>query len=247
MTHHVPRRGRFCPRCHTGRVEIVVAPDAARAAERAAVRIASRLRDAIRRRGVATLALSGGSTAPPMIAALAEHDVAWTAVGVWQVDERVAPDGDDARNSGQLAPLAALGCRVRSMPVTSVDARAAARRYGVSLPARLDVAHLGIGDDGHTASWPPGAPEVAAADRSVELVERFNGWPRMTLTARVVNEARCRVVLATGAAKRPMIERWLLDDRSLPISRVRRSSTWLFVDPAAAPDVEPLAPLGGTQ
>lgn len=212
-------------------VQLEVVPEPA---TRAAARVARRLRDAARRRGAATLAVSGGGTAPPMFDALAALDVPWHLVDVWQVDERVAPDGDDARNAGQLTGLAARA-RVRPMPVTSTDLRAAARRYAASLPERFDVVHLGLGSDGHTASWPPGRPEIADSDRAVELVEMFNGWPRMTLTRRVVNAARARVVLTTGASKRPMVERWLLDDRSLPISSVRRSQTWVILDDAAAP------------
>jgi 6-phosphogluconolactonase len=205
--------------------------------ERAAAWIARRLRDAQRRRGTATLALSGGSTAPPMIDALVGSDVPWEAVTVWQVDERIAPDGDPARNANQLAVLDALPCRVHRMPVVSADLRRAARRYGTALPDRFDVVHLGLGDDGHTASWPPGAEAVRDSARSVELVPTFNGWPRMTLTRRVVNRARGRVVLTTGASKRPMVERWLLLDRSLPIVAVRRTGTVVFVDDAAAPSV----------
>ena len=225
---------------HTGAMEIVVADDAAHCA---AARIAYRLRDAVRRRGSASLALSGGSTAPPMIAALVADSVPWPAVTVWQVDERVAPDGHEARNAGQLAPFDGLGCIVRPMPVTARDLRAAARRYGAAVPERLDVVHLGVGDDGHTASWPPGVPEVASSERTVETVGSFTGWARMTLTARVVNGARSRVVLATGRSKRPMIERWLLDDPDIPVSAVRRRSTWVFVDPPAAPANAPVTPV----
>ena len=172
-----------------------------------------------------------------MIAALAASDVPWDRVGVWQVDERVAPDGHDARNARQLVPLDELASHVHRMPVTSRDLRRGARRYADGLPERFDVVHLGIGDDGHTASWPPDRPEIRESERSVELVETFHGWPRMTLTRRVVNEGRSRVVLATGHAKRPIVERWLLLDPSLPITAVRRTSTWLFLDGAAAPDV----------
>jgi glucose-6-phosphate isomerase len=197
--------------------------------------IARRLRDAVRRRAGASLALSGGSTGPPLIAALVASDVPWDRVGIWQVDERVAPDGHPARNAGQLAPFADVACRVHEMPVTARDLRRGARRYADGLPERFDVVHLGVGDDGHTASWPPGDPGVRESDRRVELVEMFNGWPRMTLTEGVVNSARSRVVLATGDDKRPMVERWLLLDRSLPITAVRRSDTWVFLDDAAAP------------
>jgi 6-phosphogluconolactonase/glucosamine-6-phosphate isomerase/deaminase len=179
-----------------------------------------------------------------MIDALAGLDVPWAAVGVWQVDERIAPDGAAARNANQLAVLAPLA-HVHLMPVTASDRRRAARRYAASLPERFDVVHLGLGDDGHTASWPPGADAVRASDRAVELVGAFNGWERMTLTGRIVNAARSRVVLTTGSSKRPMVERWALADGTIPITAVRRSDTWVFLDPAAAPraPVHPVRPL----
>jgi len=198
----------------------------------AAASIARRLREAQRRRRAATLALSGGSTAPAMIEALLAERVPWDAVTVWQVDERVAPDGHPDRNAAQLDPLP---CTVRLMPVTAADLRAAAARYARALPGRFDIVHLGVGDDGHTASWPPGNGDLLASDRLVELVPPFNGRPRMTLTPHVVNGARARLVLATGAAKRLVITRWLGGDRSLPIANVHRTGTTVFLDPSAAP------------
>jgi 6-phosphogluconolactonase/glucosamine-6-phosphate isomerase/deaminase len=170
-----------------------------------------------------------------MIAALVDEDVPWRDVSVWQVDERVAPDGHPDRNAGQLEPLESLACKVHLMPVTVGDRRRGANRYADRLPERFDVVHLGIGADGHTASWPPDEPELWNSERRVELVEMFNGRPRMTLTRRVVNSSRRRVVLATGASKRPVVERWLLLDRSLPITAVRRSNTTVFLDDAASP------------
>jgi 6-phosphogluconolactonase/glucosamine-6-phosphate isomerase/deaminase len=167
-----------------------------------------------------------------MIADLLADDVPWDAVTIWQVDERVAPDGDEDRNALQLADLP---CEVRLMPVTATDLGAAAARYASTLPDRFDVIHLGIGDDGHTASWPPGNHDVLVSDRRVDLVPPFNGRQRMTLTPRVVNGARTRVVLATGAAKRPVITRWLDGDRSLPIATVKRTATAVYLDSPAAP------------
>jgi 6-phosphogluconolactonase/glucosamine-6-phosphate isomerase/deaminase len=210
-----------------GDVELRVGDDPAGAAGHW---LAHRLRDAVRRRGAATLAVSGGSSAPPMFAALLHQDVPWEQLTVWQVDERVVPDGHAARNALQLLDLPV---RVRPMPVTAADLRAAARRYGSTLPDRFDVVHLGLGDDGHTASWPPGDPVVDSA-RPCEVVGEFNGLRRMTLTPPVINAARSRLVLASGAAKAPMVARWLLRDPELPIDRVRRSGTWTFLDRAAA-------------
>jgi 6-phosphogluconolactonase/glucosamine-6-phosphate isomerase/deaminase len=217
-------------------MDVRVSDDPGRAAARW---IARRLADASRRRGSAALALSGGSTTPPMLAALVDPDVAgqvvWERVGVWQVDERVAPDGDPARNAGQLAVFDALPCRVRPMPVTAGDLRAAARRYAAGLPERFDVVHLGVGDDGHTASWPPGRPDIVRSTRPVELVDELHGMPRMTLTGHIVNAARARAVLTTGKAKRSIVTRWLDGDDELPIGAVHRTNTWVFLDPAAAP------------
>jgi 6-phosphogluconolactonase/glucosamine-6-phosphate isomerase/deaminase len=195
--------------------------------------LARRIRDAVRRRGEALVAVSGGGTAPPMFAALAARRVPWHATTLWQVDERVAHDGHGARNAAQLDGLPAS---LRLMPVTDDDLEAAADRYGAGLPARFDAVHLGIGDDGHTASWPPGHP-VVDSTLPCEVIGEFNGYRRMTLTPLAVNGARARIVLTTGADKAPMVARWLLRDRSLPVSRLRRGDTWLFLDPAAAADL----------
>jgi 6-phosphogluconolactonase/glucosamine-6-phosphate isomerase/deaminase len=200
--------------------------------------LARRLRDAVRRRGAAAIAVSGGGSAPPMFAALLAEEVPWSDVTIWQVDERIAPDGHPDRNAGQLSGLPA---RIRPMPVTATDLEVAVRRYATSLPERFDVVHLGLGDDGHTASWPPGDP-VVDSPRACEVVGTFHGFARMTLTPPVVNRARARLVLTHGASKAPMLARWLLRDPELPVDRVRRSATWTFVDPAAASDLPPPVP-----
>ena len=197
--------------------------------------LAQRLRDAVQRRGAATVAVSGGSSAPPMFAALVDEEVPWSAVTMWQVDERVAPDGHPERNVLQLAELPAV---VKPMPVTARDLAAAARRYASTLPERFDVVHLGLGDDGHTASWPPG-DDVVDSRRGCEVVAEFNGFLRMTLTPAIVNAARSRLMLTYGSSKAPMVARWLLRDPALPVDRVRRSGTWTFLDPAAAADLSP--------
>lgn len=196
----------------------------------AAAWMARRVRDSVRRRGEALIAVSGGSTAPPLFTALLQHDVPWGRVTIWQVDERVAPEGDPERNAIQLT---AVPGRLRLMPVTAKDLRAAARRYGAGLPQRFDLVHLGLGDDGHTASWPPGHP-VVDSERPCEAIGEFNGFERMTLTPRVVNAARSRLMLTLGASKAEMVERWMLRDPSLPVDRVRRSGTIAFLDPDAA-------------
>src|SRR6478609_8699827 len=139
-------------------ISVIVDDDAAR---RAADEIAARLRDAIAERGRASLAVSGGSTGLALLAALTAADLSWDDVTVWQVDERVAPDGDAARNANQLDGVPG---RHVLMPVTASDLGAAAAEYAAGLPDRFDVVHLGMGSDGHTASWPPDDPVIDSTD-----------------------------------------------------------------------------------
>ncbi|WP_420452957.1 6-phosphogluconolactonase [Ilumatobacter sp.] len=214
-------------------------------ASAAAAFVAERLRDAIADRGSATIAVSGGSTAPPLFDALVDPgvggDVDWSVTTVFQVDERVAPDGDADRNAGQLV---VLPCDAVPMPVTAIDLVAEARRYGDDIVDPLDVVHLGLGDDGHTASWPPDPhPDADRALTSTErslVVAEFDGRVRMTLGRPVVDAARCRVVLVAGEAKAPAVERWLggrelpAVDTTLPIAAVGPDGTVVFLDHGAA-------------
>lgn len=200
-------------------------------AGRAAREIAARLADAIEHRGRATLAVSGGSTGPHLLASLVAAGLPWDDVGVWQVDERVAPDGDPDRNANQLEGFPG---RVVLMPVTAADLDEAAAAYAAELPERFDVLHLGMGPDGHTASWPPGDP-VIDSTRNVDLSREYQGRVRMTVTPHVVDAARARVVLVVGAEKAPAVARWLEGgDRTLPIARVPPDGTLVVLDRAAA-------------
>src|SRR5947208_7501288 len=147
-------------------IEIEVLADATGLAARAADLVAERLARAATSRGVATLAVSGGSTPLPFFVELAGRAVPWEAVHVFQVDERVAPAGHPDRNLTGLR--AALLDRVpippgnvHAMPVEDSNLDAAAAAYAdeiravAAAGAALDIGHLGVGDDGHTASWPP--------------------------------------------------------------------------------------------
>jgi 6-phosphogluconolactonase len=214
-------------------MDIIIAPDPQTAASEAAELIARQLRNAVARRGAASVAFSGGSTPALMLAELAELRVPWDATTIFQVDERIAPDGDPDRNATMLDVLRPRGPSINLMPVTAEDLESARQRYAAMLPDRLDVVHLGVGDDGHTASWPPGDPVIDDAG-VVAMSGEYKGRVRMTLTVATVNAARRRIVLATGTAKAPIIERWLLHDRSLPISRVSRANTAAILDAQAA-------------
>ena len=213
-------------------MDITVAPTPTAAAQVAADWVARQLRNAASRRGVATLACSGGSTPRLMLEALTQLSVPWSSTTIFQVDERVAADGDPDRNAALLDVLRPLRPIIVLMPVTAGDLVAAARRYAARLPERFDVVHLGLGDDGHTASWPPG-DTVIDDPRRVAMSNEYAGRVRMTLTPAVVNAARHRLVLATGSSKAPVVARWMLHDSSLPIERVRRTGTAVVLDAAA--------------
>jgi 6-phosphogluconolactonase/glucosamine-6-phosphate isomerase/deaminase len=214
-------------------MDLVIAPDPEAAAAEAATWVALQLRTAASLRGTATVAFSGGSTPALMLQALAGLAVPWEQTTIFQVDERVAPDGDPDRNASLLDVLRPHGPTIHLMPVTERDLRAAAEAYASLLPPRLDVVHLGFGDDGHTASWPPGDP-VVDADGAVAISREYKGRVRMTLTPHAVNAARRRLVLVTGSSKAPIIERWVLNDPALPASRVNRVGAYVVLDAAAA-------------
>ena len=217
--------------------------DAPALAARAADLVAAWLAEAVDARGRATLAVSGGSTPLLFFSELARREVPWEHVHVFQVDERVAPPGPDRNLTGLqealLAKVPIPAGNVHRMPVEEADLAAAARAYGEEIRAvagdegRLDVVHLGLGDDGHTASWPPGDPVVDATD-DVAVVGPFNGLVRMTLTPRAVNRARRIVWLISGPEKAGVLRRLLAGDPALPASRVRRGEgVTLLADGAA--------------
>lgn len=237
-------------RCAAGRwsrgVKLEVLPDADGAARRAAALVAEAARAAAAARGTAALALSGGETALPLVRALGAEALPWDHVHVFQVDERVVPADDPRRNIVALraalgARAAALGARLHPMPVEAADLAAAAERYAAELaraagaPPVLDLVHLGLGADGHTASLAPGDPVLERDDADVALVTQpLAGTRRMTLTLPVLARARRVLWLVTGAAKAPMLARLLDGDASIPAGRVPRERAIAVVDRAAA-------------
>jgi 6-phosphogluconolactonase len=225
-------------------VWIRVNESAEAAAADGAALMARRIQSAVRLRGVARLAVSGGRTPALMFNLLAERDVPWTALHIWQVDERVAPDGDTDRNVGMLSVLPIPAANLHPMPVGTTPLSKAVAAAAADLPTEFDLVHLGLGDDGHTASWPPGDP-VIDDPAPVGVSGEYKGRVRLTLTPSVVNSARARLVVVTGADKAPMVSGWMLRDPSLPIERVRRSGTVVVLDLAAAanlPDLVDLPP-----
>lgn len=184
-----------------------------------------------------TFAVSGGRTPGAMFGLLG--GLAWDRVGIWQVDERVAPEGDPDRNLTGLLdalPRAARG-RVRPMPVTDPDLEEAAERYATGLPPAFDLIHLGLGDDGHTASLVPGDPVLEVDDRDVALTGEYRGRRRMTLTYRVLEAAGLVLWLVAGEDKAPAMSGLLGADPSIPAGRVRAPRQLVVADEAAAAGV----------
>jgi len=220
----------------TVRRELEVLPDAGAVARRAAALIAERVRASAAERRAFALAVSGGRTPRLMLAALAAEDVPWKAVVIYQVDERIAPRGHPDRNLTQLErnlPAAALA-RLRPMPVEDADLEGACARYAASLPARLDLVHLGLGDDGHTASLVPGDPVLVLRDCDVALTGEYRGRRRMTLTYPALDRAAEALWVVTGKGKAGPLARLLAGDTSIPAGRVATPRQLVIADRAAA-------------
>ena len=217
-------------------------------AKAAAGVIASAAREAVAARGVFTLAVSGGKTPWAMLKDLASEEVPWSQVHVFQIDERIAPEGDPDRNLTHLhesllgnAPIPKEN--IHAMPVNAADPIAGAKEYEETLhsicgnPPTLDMAHLGLGPDGHTASLVPNDPVLHVTDKDVALtdpVHLYQNRRRMTLTYPMINRSRQIMWLATGAAKIPMIAKLKVADPSIPGGRISQENAFLLTDTAAA-------------
>jgi 6-phosphogluconolactonase len=214
-----------------------VVPDPEAAARRGAELIAEAGREAVSDHGSFSLALSGGRTPSRMLALLGDAPLPWERTEIFQADERIAPPGSADRNLTQLIlslPIERQSA-LRPMPVTSRDLDDAARRYESQLPEHLDLVHLGLGPDGHTASLLPGDPVLEVTDRRVALTEApYQGHRRMTLTYPALGAARRILWLITGEDKREALERLLAGDESIPAGRVKNDEMVIVADAAAA-------------
>jgi 6-phosphogluconolactonase len=217
-------------------LEVLGDPEAV--ARRGAALIADRSRAAIRERGSFAFAVSGGTTPWRMFELLAGDDLAWDQIGVWQVDERIAAEGDPDRGLTHLLARLPDGAAasIHPMPVDDHDLEAAAAAYARELPDVFDLVHLGLGVDGHTASLVPGDPVLDVRDRDVALTTSpYMGRRRMTLTYRVLDRAREILWVVTGADKAPALGRLFARDRGIPGGRVEAMRQLVVADAAAAP------------
>jgi 6-phosphogluconolactonase len=185
-----------------------------------------------------------------MLKALADEEVPWPQVHLFQVDERVAPAGDPDRNLTHLRE-SLLGrvplppAQLYAMPVESGDLETGARDYAntlrtvASAPPVLDLAHLGLGPDGHTASLVPGDPVLEVTNVEVALTGgTYQGRRRMTLTYPMLNRSRRILWLVTGSDKAGPLARLRRQDPSIPAGRVVQDNAVVLADKSAAAHVD---------
>ena len=221
-------------------IDLEVVADERAAARRAAELIAAAGAKAVADHGSFSFAMSGGRSPWAMLAILGDmEEMPWRETELFQVDERVASPGSDDRNLTHMVLGLSMDHQsaLRPMPVTHRDLDEAAHEYETSLPERLDLVHLGLGPDGHTASLVPGDPVLEVTDRRVAMTtNEYQGHRRMTLTYRALSEARQIVWLVTGEEKRGPLQQLLAADPSIPAGRVRNESMSIVADRAAAPE-----------
>ena len=223
-------------------IETLATADAV--ASRAAQLIASEARNAVAERGRFVMAVSGGRTPWQMLRALAHEDMPWEKVHVAQVDERIAPEGDKDRNlthlrESLLSHAQIPESHILAMPVNATDLDQACQDYTATLeslcgsPAQIDLVHLGLGGDGHTASLIPGDPVCNVHDAEVALTGIYQNRRRMTLTYPIINRSRRILWVVTGAEKKPMVPRVISGDPTIPGGPIAQQNAILLADSEA--------------
>jgi 6-phosphogluconolactonase len=226
-------------------MKIELFPDADAVAQTAAAIVAMEARGAVAVRGRFILAVSGGRTPWRMLGVLAQEDLPWDSIQIVQVDERLAPAGHPERNLTHVyASLLEHGPlrreQIYAMPVEAPELESAAERYAetlkeiAGLPPVLDLAHLGLGPDGHTASLVPGDPVLNVTDSDVALTGVYQGRRRVTLTYPILNRARRILWLVIGTDKVGALARLREGDVTIPAGRIRRADALVLADRAAA-------------
>lgn len=226
-------------------MELEILPDAESVARAAALHVAAQARASVADRGQFVFAVSGGRTPWLMLRELAHEQIPWPKVEIIQVDERVAPAGDRDRNLTHLkdcllshSPL--RSDQIHAMPVEQPDLVDASARYAQLLwtitgsPPMIDLVHLGLGTDGHTASLVPDDPVLEVFDHDVAPTGPYQGRRRMTLTYPTINRARRILWVVSGADKAAALAQLLAADRSIPAGRVARDQATAMADRAAA-------------
>jgi len=226
-------------------MKVEILPDEQSLARRAAAVIAKEARAAVADHGRFVMAVSGGKSPWVMLADLADEQVPWANVHVFQIDERIAPAGDPDRNyvhlrDSLLAHAPIPPNQIYAMPVEMPDSELAAKLYAQTLesvagkPPVLDLAHLGLGPDGHTASLIPGDPVLNVTNRDIAVTGVYQGRKRMTMTYPVINRASKIMWLVSGKDKVAAFAKLRAADPSVPAGRIRQTQSLLLADKDAA-------------
>ena len=234
---------------------IEVLPDKAALVQRSLALVLERLQDAIAERGMASIALSGGSTPKPLYEAMAKQNLPWDKLHIFWGDERYVPADHPDSNEGMartawLNKVPIPAANIHPMPTYESDPAIAADRHEQELQQvfqvqtgefpTLDVILLGMGDDGHTASLFPHTEALQVRDRLVTVGNK-DGQPRLTFTAPFINQARCIIFLVAGASKRPALTQIFApeaDSTSYPSRLIQpQGELWWLLDQAAAEGV----------
>lgn len=209
--------------------------DRTQLAEALAAGVAAKLAGGLATRGHATLAVSGGSTPRRFLAALSEADLDWASIMVLLVDERLVPPDHERANAGLVRRhlLKNRAADARFVPYV-VDAHTPAECARLSQAAfeqdghRLDAGVLGMGTDGHTASFFPGgdtldeALDLNSDKKVVPIYAEGAGEPRLTLTLGPILDARFVALHIEGDEKRAVLDAALAgtDVGAMPVRAV---------------------------
>jgi len=225
-------------------MKIELFPSANQVAEGAASYLEQLIRETLTQKKTFSMAISGGRTPWEMLKILSKAPLPWTRINLFQVDERIAPDGHADRNLTQLfqaiegSPMVTR-LHIFPMPVTAEDLETGSKDYAeliheITEGDGLDLIHLGMGSDGHTASLVPGDGVLNQRDRNVACTQGlYQGRIRMTLTYPILNSAKRILWIVTGSEKQEMVQRLLNQDSSIPAGIVNQANALLMVDQAA--------------
>jgi 6-phosphogluconolactonase len=195
--------------------------------------------DLVAERAPHSIALSGGGTAEEAYAELATRKVDWTAVDVFIGDERFVPVSDPDSNEGMIRRVLFAEQEPRtlhSMAEAGPTVEAAADAYDALVRGSdpIELVHLGLGPDGHTASLFPGAATLTVTDRDVVSAgDELHPHPRLTFTYPAIARSRLVVFTIAGGEKRDAFARVRAGDDAMPASRIRADEIVWLADAAA--------------